>query len=177
MKTFLIRQATIGAILLVLCSLSLQAAVKDAESATHGYDAASYQIVDTYEFDGFKLIQINLPVLSHYSYFLVSDNKVLVVDPGRDIDFYTDLINKQSLTEDIVKVNDIQQFKPIDQLQTAYAQIIPSKETKVIVHCRTGHQASQTFFVLTRLLNYKDVLWYDAGWSEWAAKQELPIEK
>lgn len=98
MKTCLIRQVTFEAILLVLCSLSLQAAVKDAESATHGYDAASYQIVDTYEFAGFKLTQINLPVLSHYSYFLVSDNKVLVVDPGRDIDFYTDLINKQSLT-------------------------------------------------------------------------------
>ena len=79
-------------------------------------------------------------------------------------------------TADIVKTNDIQQFKPVDQLQTAYAQIIPAKESKVIIHCRTGHQASQTFFVLVRMLGYKDVLWYDAGWSEWAAKQELPIE-
>jgi len=79
-------------------------------------------------------------------------------------------------TEDVVKINDIQQFKPVDQLQTAYAQIIPTNGTKVIVHCRTGHQASETFFVLVRLLGYKDVLWYDAGWSEWAAKQELPIE-
>ena len=77
---------------------SLAAQIKDAESATHGDEAASYQIVGTYEFDGFKLIQINLPVLSHYSYFLVSDNKVLVVDLGRDIDFYVDLTNKQSLT-------------------------------------------------------------------------------
>lgn len=77
---------------------ALAAQIKDTESASHSYDAASYQIVDTYEFDGFKLIQINLPVLSHYSYFLVSDNKMLVVDPGRDIDFYVDLIKKQSLT-------------------------------------------------------------------------------
>jgi hydroxyacylglutathione hydrolase len=82
----------------IFCCKTIATEIKDAESATHGYDAASYQIVDTYEFTGFKLIQINLPVLSHYSYFMVSDNKVLVVDPGRDIDFYNDLINKQSLT-------------------------------------------------------------------------------
>ena len=98
MKTRLIKHVAMGMILWALCSLSLQAAVTDAESATHGYDAASYQIVDTYEFNGFKLIQINLPVLSHYSYVLVSDNKTLIVDPGRDIDFYVDLIKKQSLT-------------------------------------------------------------------------------
>jgi thiosulfate/3-mercaptopyruvate sulfurtransferase len=47
--------------------------------------------------------------------------------------------------------------------------------TEVIVHCRTGHQASQTFFVLKRLLGYPNVRWYDAGWTEWAARSELPI--
>ncbi len=46
----------------------------------------------------------------------------------------------------------------------------------MIVHCRTGHQASQTFFVLKRLLGYSNVLFYDGGWSEWAARPELPIE-
>ncbi len=74
------------------------ATLKDTESATHGDSAASYQIVDTYEFDGFKLIQINLPVLSHYSYVIASDGKAMVVDPGRDIDFYLGLIKTQSLS-------------------------------------------------------------------------------
>jgi 3-mercaptopyruvate sulfurtransferase SseA len=45
----------------------------------------------------------------------------------------------------------------------------------VIVHCRTGHQASETYFVLKRLLGYANVRWYDAGWTEWAARLELPI--
>jgi len=60
-------------------------------------------------------------------------------------------------------------------LVAAYSQIIPSKDTLVIVHCRTGHQASQTYFVLKRLLGYTNVRWYDAGWTEWAARRELPI--
>ncbi|MEN6426269.1 MAG: rhodanese-like domain-containing protein [Phycisphaerales bacterium] len=73
------------------------AAVKDAESATHGYDAARYQVVNTYEYPGFKLIQFNLPVLSHYSYMLVSEGQALVVDPGRDIQAYLDMAKQQGL--------------------------------------------------------------------------------
>jgi len=79
-------------------------------------------------------------------------------------------------TEDVITSPDkIVTFKPTDGLAAAYSQLIPSKDTAVIVHCRTGHQASQTFFVLKRLLGYPDVLWYDAGWTEWAARSELPI--
>jgi len=79
-------------------------------------------------------------------------------------------------TEDLVKVNDVPWFKPVEELAGAYARIIPSKDSTVIIHCRTGHQASQTYFVLKRLLGYSNILWYDAGWSQWAAKKELPIE-
>ncbi len=82
----------------VLCRQTHAAQIKDAESATHGYDAAKYQITDTYVFPGFELIQVNLPVLSHYSYLVVSDAKTLIVDPGRDIEFYLDLIKKRSLS-------------------------------------------------------------------------------
>jgi len=74
------------------------AAIKDAESATHGTDASQYQIVDTYKFTGYELVQINLPVLSHYSYMLISDGKTLIVDPGRDVQFYADLVNEKSLS-------------------------------------------------------------------------------
>ena len=79
-------------------------------------------------------------------------------------------------TEDVKKVGDVVLLKPVEDLAVAYARLIPSKDSSVIVHCRTGHQASQTFFVLRNLLGYNNVFWYDAGWSEWAARPELPVE-
>jgi thiosulfate/3-mercaptopyruvate sulfurtransferase len=77
-------------------------------------------------------------------------------------------------TEDVTKIGNVTLFKSTEDLAKAYSQLIPSKDATVIVHCRTGHQASQAFFVLRNLLGYKNVLWYDAGWSEWAARSELP---
>jgi len=74
------------------------AAIKDAESASHGTDASQYQIVDTYKFTRYELVQINLPVLSHYSYLLTSDGKTLIIDPGRDVQFYSDLIRQKNLS-------------------------------------------------------------------------------
>ena len=54
---------------------SMGAAVQDSESAAHGVDASRLYVVDTYQFPGFKLIQMELPVLSIYSYLLISDGK------------------------------------------------------------------------------------------------------
>ena len=112
---------------------------------------------------------------------------VVIIDV-RPADFYTGKKSDEAraghipgaisrpFTEDVItRSNKVVSFKPAGTLAAAYSQIIPSKDTEVIVHCRTGHQASQTFFVLKRLLGYTNVRWYDAGWTEWAARSELPI--
>ena len=69
--------------------------IKDSESAAHGVDASKYYVVDTYAFPGFKLIQMELPVLSIYSYMLISEGKALVVDPCRDISFFLDMAERK----------------------------------------------------------------------------------
>lgn len=84
-------------------------------------------------------------------------------------------INRPFTADVVAGTNQTVRFQPSEKLAAAYAALIPSRDTEVIVHCRTGHQGSQTFFVLTRLLGYTRVRWFDAGWTEWAARPEFPV--
>jgi len=79
-------------------------------------------------------------------------------------------------TDDQAKAqNGVIRLKPAAELEKTYAALIPAKDHPVIIHCRTGHLASQTWWVLTRLLGYSNVKYYDAGWTEWGAHPDWPV--
>jgi len=82
-------------VILAIVPLAQGAEIKDSESATHESDSSKHKIVETYSFPGFKVIQFSLPVLSVYSYLLVSDGEALLVDPVRDISLYLETAKKE----------------------------------------------------------------------------------
>lgn len=81
---------------LMITHIAFAADINDSESATHGSDSAAHRIVDTYTFPGFKVIQFTLPVLSVYTYLLVSEGEALLIDPVRDISFYLETARRES---------------------------------------------------------------------------------
>lgn len=67
-------------------------------------------------------------------------------------------------------------FKSLAELEKIYGSIGASKEDTIIVYCHTGVRSSHTAFVLTQLLDYKNVLNYDGSWVEWSYYSDLPFE-
>jgi len=86
-------------LVLVCCCLvpAFSAGIADSESTSHSNEAAQYQIINTYIGTGYSIVQFNLGVLSHYSYLVVSEGKVLAVDPGRDVQTYLITRHEKSL--------------------------------------------------------------------------------
>jgi len=63
---------------------------------------------------------------------------------------------------------------PKADLEKAYAALVPSKDQKIIVYGASGKDASQTWWILARLLGYTHATYYDGGWTEWSAHPEWP---
>lgn len=84
--------------LLCFLGFSHAAEIKDAETSSHEMDSSISRVLETYSFPGFKIVQFSLPVLSIYSYVLVSDGEALMVDPVRDITPYLDFAKKEGVT-------------------------------------------------------------------------------
>lgn len=58
-------------------------------------------------------------------------------------------------------------FKPVDDLRVQYAALAQPDDT-VLLYCHSGVRSAHTLFVLTELLDYKNVVNYDGSWVEWS---------
>ncbi|MFO7536315.1 MAG: DUF6691 family protein [Kiritimatiellia bacterium] len=82
-------------------------------------------------------------------------------------------INRE-FSKDLVSGTAYWQEEPV--LRKIYADMGITADTAVIVHCRTGHQASQTWYLLRHVLGVKNVKWFDGSWLAWASDPALPVE-
>jgi thiosulfate/3-mercaptopyruvate sulfurtransferase len=67
-------------------------------------------------------------------------------------------------------------WKPEADLRTAYLGQGITPDRPVIVYCNSATEASHVYFTLRYLLGYPRVRIYVGSWTEWAEREELPIE-
>jgi len=67
-------------------------------------------------------------------------------------------------------------FKSSEKLKALYQDVGVLPDQCVITYCNEGLHAAPPWFVLTQLLDFKDVRLYDSSMAEWA-KSEYPLEK
>ncbi len=71
---------------------------------------------------------------------------------------------------------EIRVWKKREDLINLFLDRRITKDKEVIVHCRTGREASHLFVTLKYVLGYPNVRLYRGSWVEWAADPSLPIK-
>jgi thiosulfate/3-mercaptopyruvate sulfurtransferase len=65
---------------------------------------------------------------------------------------------------------------PKETLLAAYEKLGVTPDKKIIVYCGQGQMAVFTYFSLKHRLGFPNVKVYDGGFSEWSAREDLPVE-
>jgi thiosulfate/3-mercaptopyruvate sulfurtransferase len=68
-------------------------------------------------------------------------------------------------------------WKAPEALRAGYAAQGITTDRDVIVYCNSGTEASHVYFALKYLLAYPRVRIYMGAWSEWAEREDLPVER
>jgi len=62
-----------------------------------------------------------------------------------------------------------------EDLEKLFAESGVVRDKEIIVHCRTGREASHVYFTLKFVLGFPNVRLYRGSWVEWSADQNMPI--
>lgn len=71
---------------------------------------------------------------------------------------------------------EIRVWKSKEDLERVFFESGVTKDKEVIVHCRTGREASHLYFTLKYVLGFPNVRLYRGSWVEWSADPNLPIK-
>jgi thiosulfate/3-mercaptopyruvate sulfurtransferase len=78
--------------------------------------------------------------------------------------------------ETTLEGNEIRVWKKKEDLKKLFAESGVVKDKEIIVHCRTGREASHLYFTLKYVLGFPNVHLYRGSWVEWSADKNLPIK-
>lgn len=72
--------------------------------------------------------------------------------------------------------DEVRVWKKKEDLEKLFAESGITKDKEVIVHCRTGREASHLYFTLRHILDYPNVRLYRGSWVEWTADPNMPVK-
>jgi thiosulfate/3-mercaptopyruvate sulfurtransferase len=78
--------------------------------------------------------------------------------------------------ETTVEGDEIRVWKKKEDLERVVAEAGVVRGKEIVVHCRTGREASHVYFTLKHVLGYPQVRLYRGSWVEWSADKTLPIK-
>jgi thiosulfate/3-mercaptopyruvate sulfurtransferase len=71
---------------------------------------------------------------------------------------------------------EISTWKKKEDLEKLFTEMGIVKEKEIVVHCRTGREASHVYFTLKHVLGFPTVRLYRGSWVEWSADKTLPVK-
>jgi len=78
--------------------------------------------------------------------------------------------------DDLTQAGIARVWRDRDTLAARYASQGITADKDVIVYCNSGIESSHVYFALRTLLGYPRVRVYDGSFTEWAGREELPVE-
>ncbi len=71
---------------------------------------------------------------------------------------------------------EVKVWKRKEDLERLFAESGVTRNREVVVHCRTGREASHVYFTLRYVLDFPNVRLYRGSWVEWSADKTLPVK-
>jgi len=78
--------------------------------------------------------------------------------------------------ETTLEGEEIRTWKKKEELEKLFTEAGVTKNKEIIVHCRTGMEASHLYFTLKYVLDFPNVRLYRGSWVEWSADPTLPVK-
>lgn len=83
---------------------------------------------------------------------------------------------KNIFWETVLEGEEVRVWKKKEDLEKIFSEAGIDREREIVVHCRTGREASHLYFTLKHVMGYPKVRLYRGSWVEWAADPSLPIK-
>jgi len=83
---------------------------------------------------------------------------------------------KNIFWETTLEGEEVRIWKKREELEKLFTESGVTKDKEIIVHCRTGKEASHLYFTLRYVLGFPNVRLYRGSWVEWSADKDLPVK-